>query len=239
MFADPRLAPLHDLFEDPDRPDLAPYEARAVGAGRVLDVGCGTGVLAARLARRGVDVVGADPAAASLRVARARGVDVRWLQLPAADLPALDADLALMTGNVAQVFTTDAGWDAALAGVARALRPGGRFVFETRRPAARDWENWSTAPQHRDVAGTGHVTKRSELLDVTGALVSFRDTFDLAGTVVVSESTLRFRDLPELEESLHRRGFTVQDVGQAPDRPGLELVVEATSAPARRRGQPT
>ncbi|PRY12858.1 class I SAM-dependent methyltransferase [Kineococcus rhizosphaerae] len=237
LFADPRLAVLHDLFEDPARPDLDPYLVRATReprARRVVDVGCGTGVLAARLARAGLDVVGVDPAAASLAVARDREPRVRWLQAGAADLPALapdlEADLAVMTGNVAQVFTTDTGWDAALAGVARALRPGGRLVFETRRPAARDWENWSTATQHRDVPGTGHVTKRFELLDVTGALVTFRNTFDLAGTVVVSESTLRFRDLPELEGSLRRNGFTVQDVGQAPDRPGLEFVVEATRA---------
>ncbi|HSJ92366.1 MAG TPA: methyltransferase domain-containing protein [Ilumatobacter sp.] len=59
------------MFED-DRDDLEVYAALAVelGARSVIDVGCGTGELAVRLARRAFDVVGVDPAVASLDVAR-------------------------------------------------------------------------------------------------------------------------------------------------------------------------
>ena len=45
-----------------------------------------------------------------------------------------------MTGNVAQVFVSDEDWSSTLDAVHGCLRPGGWFVFETRRPEARDWE---------------------------------------------------------------------------------------------------
>ncbi|WP_030596105.1 class I SAM-dependent methyltransferase, partial [Streptomyces anulatus] len=72
-FGHPRLAGIYDPL-DPDRSDLGAYLriARELGARQVLDIGCGTGVFALLLAGRGVDVVGVDPAQASVDVARAK-----------------------------------------------------------------------------------------------------------------------------------------------------------------------
>ena len=81
-FDDARLAALYDPL-DPDRSDLDAYVALVdeLGARSVLDIGCGTGVFALLLAARGCDVVGVDPAGASVDVARAKpGADaVRWV----------------------------------------------------------------------------------------------------------------------------------------------------------------
>ncbi len=110
IFANPRLAPIYDAF-DGDRDDLAAYLSIAdeLGADRVLDVGCGTGCLAVLLADSGRTVVGVDPAGASLEVAKSKDVtgQITWVQGDAAAAPAFGADLAVMTGNVAQVFLTD------------------------------------------------------------------------------------------------------------------------------------
>ena len=80
-FRHPRLAAVYDAL-DPDRSDLDAYvrAAEEFRARRVLDIGCGTGVFALLLAVRGIEVVGVDPARASLDVARAKpGADrVRW-----------------------------------------------------------------------------------------------------------------------------------------------------------------
>ncbi|MYS76415.1 methyltransferase domain-containing protein, partial [Streptomyces sp. SID5926] len=107
-FRHPRLAALYDVLET-DRGDLVPYlrTADEFGARSVLDIGCGTGVFALLLADRGLDVVGVDPAGASLDVARGRaGADrVRWIEGDATSLPALRVDLATMTANVAQAIT--------------------------------------------------------------------------------------------------------------------------------------
>ncbi|MCG7285485.1 class I SAM-dependent methyltransferase [Cellulomonas sp. ACRRI] len=233
IFADPRLAPLYDVFDD-DRADLELYRAvaREVGARRVLDVGCGTGTLALLLAGDGLAVTGVDPAAASLDVARAKpGADrVTWLHGDATTLPPLAVDLVTMTGNVAQVFLEDADWSATLRGIRAALAPGGHLVLETRRPEARAWEAWAEgeAGSERDVPGTGRVVEEFAVTAVTLPLVSFRSVFRFPdGTEVPSASTLRFRTLAEVRASLAAAGLTVVDVRDAPDRPGLEHVVLA------------
>ena len=101
-FEHPRLVAIYDVMH-PDRRDLDLYIAMAeeLSARRVLDLGCGTGTLALRLAERGVEVVGVDPAAGSLRVAQSKaGADrVRWIQGDATALPSMQADLATMSSE--------------------------------------------------------------------------------------------------------------------------------------------
>lgn len=229
-FADPRLAPLYDLF-DHDRSDLDVYLSivRDLDARSVLDVGCGTGCFAVLLAADGREVVAVDPAEASLEIARRKpgAADVRWLDTDATSLPALQVDLATMTDNVAQAIVDDAGWRATLAGVHGALRPGGFLVFETRDPARRAWNEWTPEATRgsRHVAGIGRVERWVELTDVRPPLVSFRTTFVFAGgDVLSSDSTLRFRERSEVEADLAEHGYELLEVRDAPDRPGRELV---------------
>ncbi len=239
IFANPRLAQIYDHL-DWDRRDLRAYRAmvREFGARSVLDVGCGTGTFACLLAAAGIDVMGVDPAAASLDVARRKpGASlVRWLLGDATMLPSTDADMATMTGNVAQVFVDDRDWLAALAGIRGALRPSGRLVFEVRDPARRVWEDWNrtTSFARTELPDIGTVESWVEVTDVSLPLVSFRWTyhFEKDGTVLTSDSTLRFREKGEIEASLAQTGFDVLDVRDAPDRPGLEFVFVATRASA-------
>ena len=231
IFAEQRLARIYDAFDGP-RDDLDAYVAIAgeLGADRVLDVGCGTGCLAILLAGTGRSVVGVDPAAASLEVAKAKdgSAAVTWIHGDAAAVPAVGADCALMTGNVAQVFLTDADWAHAVAAIGAALRPRGYLVFETRRPERRAWEEWAAdaGPVILDVPGCGRVEQRGEVTAVHLPLVSFRYTYTFLadGAVLISHSTLRFRGRDELESSLAAQGFRVLDVRDAPDRPGREFV---------------
>jgi 2-polyprenyl-3-methyl-5-hydroxy-6-metoxy-1,4-benzoquinol methylase len=90
IFAEAKLAEIYDLLDNPDRPDLVPYLAIAdsIHAHSVIDLGCGTGTLACRLAELGFEVVGIDPAAASLSVAQRKAYAplVRWITGTAAQL---------------------------------------------------------------------------------------------------------------------------------------------------------
>lgn len=225
---------------DPDRGDLDVYAAMVdeFDADTVLDVGCGTGTFACLLARRSKNVVGSDPALASVQVAaRKPGADrVRWLVGDATAIPELQVDMVTMTGNVAQVFVTDEDWAATLAAARAALRPGGRLVFETRDPAKEAWRDWTPERTHKhvDIPGLGGVENWVDLIAVCLPLVSFRTTFVFAsdGAVLTSDSTLRFRDRDEVIGSLRAVGLAVEDIRGAPDRPGLEMVFVAARAGA-------
>ncbi len=224
----------YDVFDGP-RDDLELYVAivEEVGATSVLDVGCGTGVLARRLANDGLDVIAVEPARASLDVAqRGRGGElVRWINGDATSLPQLSVDVATMTGNVAQVFLTVDAMAATFAGIHDALRPGGWLVFETRDPSRRAWERWNREHTYTtaDVPGVGHVTTWCDLISVEAPLVTFRWTnlFAASGESLTSDSTLRFWERDEVTSLLAASGFDVIDVRDAPDRPGSEFVFVA------------
>lgn len=102
---------------------------------RLLDVGCGTGRHAIELAKRGFSVVGVDLSEAQLRRAREKaneaGVDVEFRQADARELPfenEFDAAIMICEGGFS-LMETDAMDYAILKGAARALKPGGKFVF--------------------------------------------------------------------------------------------------------------
>src|SRR3712207_9117110 len=78
----------------------------------------------------------------------------------------------------------------------------------------------------RSVPGVGPVQTWVQVTDVRDGLVSFRWTFRFEDdeAELTSDSTLRFRSRGELTDSLSAAGFTVEDVRDAPDRPGHEFV---------------
>ncbi|MCR9220245.1 MAG: class I SAM-dependent methyltransferase [Alphaproteobacteria bacterium] len=97
---------------------------------RILDLGCGEGALTAKLAAAGAQVVGVDASPEQIARARDEGLDAHVV-----DGQALASEAAFEAAFDA-VFTNAAlHWmkrdpDAVIAGVARALKPGGRFVGE-------------------------------------------------------------------------------------------------------------
>ncbi|SHN14122.1 class I SAM-dependent methyltransferase [Cryptosporangium aurantiacum] len=239
IFDHPRLVAVYDALEG-DRPDLDVYEGLVdeLGAERILDIGCGTGILAVRLAAAGKIVTGVDPAPGSIDHARNRpgGQHVNWIRGEVRDVVVGDFDLATMTGNVAQAIVDRNKWDKTLAGTRRLLRPGGHLVFETRVPEQRAWELWTRELTERtvDVDGIGPVRTWTEVVDLAEPLVTFRASWVFPdGAVLSSHSTLRFRSRREIEASLRTHGYELLEVRDAPDRPGLEWVFLARRAPSR------
>ena len=92
---------------------------------RILDLGCGDGALTEKLAAAGAVVTGVDASPDMIGAARARGLDARVADGQHLDFgPEFDAVFT----NAALHWMPDGA--AVIAGVFRALKPGGRFVGE-------------------------------------------------------------------------------------------------------------
>jgi SAM-dependent methyltransferase len=92
---------------------------------RILDLGCGDGVLSAKLASLGCHVVGVDASALQIEAARRLGLDARVMNGEALDF---DAEFDAVFSNAALHWMRDPA--KVIAGVNRALKPHGRFVAE-------------------------------------------------------------------------------------------------------------
>ena len=138
VYEDPRLAELYDHFNPwGEQDDFYLGWAQRLG-GPVLDLGCGTGRLAVRIAEEGLRVVGVEPGAGMIGVARssAGGERVEWVQMTGQELDlGRRFRLVYMTGHVFQAVPTDEEATALLANVARHLESEGRFIFDDSQPA--------------------------------------------------------------------------------------------------------
>ncbi|GIX14976.1 MAG: methyltransferase type 11 [Paracoccaceae bacterium] len=169
---------------------------------RILDLGCGDGVLTARIAALGARVLGVDSSPDMIAAARARGVEARL-----ADAHALDfcGEFDAVFSNAALHWMTDP--DRVIAGVARALVRGGRFVAE--------------AGGHGNVAAI-----RTALIAVLERHGRITDLGDIWYFPTVAEQRRR----------LERAGLTVTDIALIP-RPtpviaGMEAWLDTLAGPA-------
>lgn len=207
------MARLYDAFnhhgEDGDF-----YENFAQSPSRVLDIGCGTGSMTLRLAKRGHMVTGVDPADGMLQIARMKDGQGRvdWVQAPASEFSLPDRfDLAIMTGHVFQVFLDDTETLAALRNIHRHLKPGGTLILESRNPRVRAWEDWTEAKTRecRVVDGVGPVEVYYQIKDVEAEHVTFDAVFSIeaTGKTLISESRLRFAKVETIQSLLAAAGF--------------------------------
>ncbi|MFN8444404.1 MAG: class I SAM-dependent methyltransferase [Caldilineaceae bacterium] len=217
-YVDPRLVELYDR-DNPRGADTGFYIGLAaeLNAQTIVDLGCGTGLLTRELAVGNRRVIGVDPAGAMLAYARRQpGAErIEWIEGDASTLSRPNADLAIMTGNVAQVFLTDEEWAATLHHIHAALRPGGWVAFESRNPQARAWEQWiRSATYERIDSPYGPMECWLELLRVEGERVRFEghNRFDDTGESLIVSSELRFRNQSELTDSLMQAGFVVEQI---------------------------
>ncbi len=114
--------PFTDIAVNDTLDFLKPY--LPMRGGRILDVGCGSGVLAAALVNLGYAVVAIDTKADAIREARARGVDAREADVLCFQAEAFDA--IVFSRSLHHVFPLG----DAIASIKRLLRPGGTLLLE-------------------------------------------------------------------------------------------------------------
>ena len=248
-FSDPRLVAIYDTVNP-----IVEYAsfyldlAARLSSTSIIDIGCGTGLLTFELAKRGHDMIGVEPARAMLDVARRRpyGKDVRWIEGDASQLGDERADLAIMTGHVAQFFLDDERWHAALAAIHGALKPGGHLAFESRNPLVQPWADdriehhpdWPSRTSRRQVddPAAGPVEWWIEFSEVSGNRVRYviHYLFARSGEELLSTGDLIFRTQSELARSLVDAGFSVESVfGDWDGRPASPRTPELIFVAAR------
>jgi ubiquinone/menaquinone biosynthesis C-methylase UbiE len=235
LYHDPDLAQFYDLANG-WRPSFDYCLTLAQAAGSALDLGCGTGELAAALAQS-CAVTGVDPAAAMLDIARQRpgGDKATWVQADARALR-LDErfDLVLLTGHAFQVFLTDDDQCAALATIAAHLTPNGRFIFDSRNPAIGVRENSDRDGTHRqlDHSQLGEIEAWNEsTYDEHTHILTYENGYRHreSGETFAASAQIRYTSQAELAQRIAAAGLVVDQwlgdwLGNAYDRDATEII---------------
>jgi SAM-dependent methyltransferase len=215
IYAAEDFARLYDHFNGWGASDDFYLDLALKAGGPVLDLGCGTGMLACRIAAEGLTVVGVEPSRSMLAIARARpGAElVDWVRSGAESLRlAQRFDLVYMTGHAFQSLLTDEHALAVLKTVRLHLTRGGRFAFETRNSAARAWLAWTPASSRRLVhaQGQGRIEETVEAVyEAASGIVFLRHRYRFIDQGIEREgaSRIRFVDQAHLARLIAEAGL--------------------------------
>jgi len=189
--------------------------ARVRSGQRVLDVACGTGVLARALAERvghGGAVVGLDINEGMLAVARRKGPRVEWREGAAEALPFAEAAFDAVVSQFGLMFFHDRA--AAIREMLRVLRPGGRLAVAV-------WDALERVPAYAAFValldrlfgrGTAEALRSPFVLgDPDGLRALFRSGGAPDVEIVTHQGTVRF---PTLETWVYAdvKGWTASEL---------------------------
>lgn len=218
-FTNQNLVTIYDAVNPiDDKIDFFVELADKLRAEKIIDLGCGTGLLSHELAKHGHRVVGVEPAADMIGQAKKKyGNQAQWVVGGYEKLAAeIQGDMTIMTGHVAQFLLEDTEWNAALRVIHTAIKPGGYLVFESRNPQVKPFTTWPYSANHETIADTplGSVEWWCENLVYADGYATYElhYLFSKTGEEIISANKLRFRTYEELQASLKDAGFTVEQV---------------------------
>jgi len=231
--AQPSFAELYERIVVPAvfsryTPDLI-ERARPIGpSARILDLGCGTGIVARQLRERlggAARIAGLDVNAGMLAVARDRAPDVDWREGNAIALPFADQSFDLVLSQQMIQFVPDRA--AAAREIHRVLAPGGRVLASSWRPRAENplMDALGRAAEH-------HFGRSNDKRMSFGDVDALRSLFDGAGFAEVRVETISLvEEWTELPLRMHVHAAGHELAGLAPDE--LERRFVAYEADAR------
>lgn len=183
---------------------------------KIADLGCGTGRLTTHFAKKGYHVTAIDPNEEAIQYAKNKEYleEVTWIVGDSSNLQTSTYEAIIMTANVAQVFLTDECWKKVILDVYEALIPGGHFIFDTRNPLAKVWEQWEN-DETPDVAieplSGDPLEIWTQYEGFIDDIYTFYETVKNARTdeeIVRLKMQLKFRRQEEIYESLQQVGFS-------------------------------
>lgn len=190
-----------------------------IKAKKILDIGCGTGLLTVSLANEGYDVVGIDPFQAMIDNAKQKtgSEKVRWIVGDALDLENENADLSLMTVHVVQHLINDDYFYRCLKSINESLKTGGYLVFDTRNSnAVNAGANWPTKdnPKENYDPVHGNMLSWVNIIKIEGDVLLYQVNNNIlsSGQTLTSTNELIFRSQKEITQFLIKAGFEVEKV---------------------------
>ena len=175
---------------------------------RVLDCPCGLGRITLQLARKGLDVTGADLTDAYIRRARRRaraeGLDVNFVRCDMRELPFESEFDAVVNWFTSFGYFDDAGDLAAARAAFVALRPGGKFLIDMMN---KSWLLAHFDGRRREELLNGvRITNRPRWDARSGCV---RDTWAMSKRGRTARTTIRLRlyDGAEIRDLLRKSGF--------------------------------
>ncbi|MEB1806439.1 MAG: class I SAM-dependent methyltransferase [Bacillaceae bacterium] len=209
---------LYDLENETFLEDFSMIEefAKQVN-GPVIELACGTGRIALRLAEQGIETVGVDLHEKMLSKAKekanAKEIDVRLVMQ---DCTKLDLDIkssfVFMVGNSFQHFLSNQEQDDLLSSVYRHLRKGGLFLFGTRFPSkeelmqSEEEEYWRS---YHDTAGQKVDVYTVSQYDELAQIQTYKTIRRSKENEEITHIQLRYVYPKEMERLLTSHGFTI------------------------------
>lgn len=180
---------------------------------RVLDLGCGTGNLTVRLAKRGFEVVGMDASEDMLKYGAQKSGEVTWIcrSMDSGEL-GVRADAVISTLDSINHLPDRAAVERCFCGAAKALEGGGAFVFDV-----------NTVYKHREV-----LADNTFVYDVDGFYCVWQNTFEPADNGVSIDLDLFFENKDGLycrgEERFREIAFSEREYREMLEAAGFKVV---------------
>jgi len=193
--------------------------ASQIKAKKIIDIGCGTGLLTLELAKIGYDLVAVEPAQAMLDVARRDPLAdrVKWIHGDALALDETMADMTIMSTHVFQCFMIDDYLQKVLCCINRSLKTGGYLVFDTRNSQVSiqdfGWPSESNPNQFVNNQGE-KMSSWVDVLEIKDNQVVYEMHYynHQKEEKLTSINELIFRSLEEITQYLVQAGFVVEQV---------------------------
>ncbi len=190
---------------------LPTLKNRGLGGGLVIDLGCGSGIMARTLTRAGHDVLGVDISPSMIALARKNAPGISFLCSSFMDAPLPPCVAVLSIGECIGY-----GFDGRVAGkgigklfrrIHKALEPGGLFVFDflakgirPRRPGYRTGKDWACLSSSEIDASGNKLTRH---------ITSFRKSGKLFRRIEETHH-LHLHDRASLMQEIRDTGFRAQ-----------------------------